>query len=197
MARLLIQTNAVTKTPWELNWGITRVGRSPDNDIVLDHPSVSSRHCELELGVDSLVVRDCGSTNGTFVNGQPVKQASLEAGQTLRLGQVTASIEWSRDSVHVPDLVTAKPAASVALGEGVLSCMHHATVPALWQCPKCVRYFCAQCTHDVHLVGRPSRRTCPHCGTPVTLAPWAEARPKKQSLWSRIKRTFNRTARVR
>lgn len=197
MARLLIQTDGITASPRELNWGISHVGRGEDNDIIIHHASVSYHHCELELGLDFLVVRDCGSTNGTFINDQPVKEERLEIGQTLRFGQVAATVDWSRDQINVPKIETPKLAASVALGNEVLSCVKHEAVPASWHCPKCDQYFCTRCTHDVHLVGRPSRRTCANCGVAVELAPWADARTKKQSLWGRIKKTFNRTVKVR
>lgn len=197
MARLFIQTDGTTASPKELNLGITRVGRGADNDIVINHASVSYHHCELELGLDYLVVRDCGSTNGTFINNQPVKEARLEPGQALRFGQVTATVESSRDHVNVPMVEAPKLAASVPLSNGALSCLKHKTVPASWHCPKCDQYFCTRCTHDVHLVGRPSRRTCADCGVAVALAPWVEGRPKKQSIWGRIKKTFSRTVRVR
>ena len=197
MARLFIQTDANTASPKELNWGVTRIGRGADNDIVLNHASVSYHHCELELGSDYLIVRDCGSTNGTFINHQPVNEARLEPGQTLRFGQVAATVEWSRDQIHVPTIEAPKHAASVSLDNGVVSCLKHATVPSSWHCPKCDHYFCTRCTHDVHLVGRPSRRTCADCGVAVELAPWADGRPRKQSLWGRIKKTFSRTVKVR
>ena len=197
MARLFIQTDGITASPKELNWGVTRIGRGADNDIVLNHASVSYHHCELELGLDYLIVRDCGSTNGTFINHQPVKEARLELGESLRFGQVAATVDWSRDQVNVPKLEVPKLAASVALGNDVLSCAKHDTVPSSWHCPKCDQYFCTRCTHDVHLVGRPSRRTCGDCGVAVELAAWADGRPKKQSLWGRIKKTFSRTVKVR
>ena len=197
MARLFIQTDGTTTSPRELNLGVTRVGRGADNDIVVSHASVSYHHCELELGLDFLVVRDCGSTNGTFINDQPVKESRLEPGQALRFGQVAARVDWSRNEVNVPKIETPKLAASVSLGNDVLSCVKHEAVPASWYCPKCDHYFCTRCTHDVHLVGRPSRRTCADCGVAVELAPWADGRPKKQSLWGRIKKTFSRTVKVR
>lgn len=196
MARLTIHLEGRNARPMELNWGITRIGRGADNDIVIDHPSVSTRHCEFELGLDFLAVRDCGSTNGTFINGQQATEAQLDPGQTLRLGHVPVTVEWSREQVSVPVIEAPKLAASVDLGNGVLSCVKHETAPSLWYCPKCHQYLCPACTRDVHLVGRPSRRLCSNCSAPVELAPWAE-KAKKPSLWGRIKKTFSRTTRMR
>ncbi len=197
MARLTIHLDGTTIGPVDLNWGITRIGRGPENDVVISHPSVSTRHCEFELGLDYLAVRDCGSTNGTFVNGQMVREARLDPGQRLQLGHVPVTVEWSSDQVSVPVIEAPKVAASVDLGDGVLSCVRHETAPAIWHCPKCGEYLCPACTRDVHLVGRMPRRLCSGCSTPVQLTPWVEAQFGKKSLWSRIKKSFKRTMRLR
>jgi pSer/pThr/pTyr-binding forkhead associated (FHA) protein len=196
MARLFFQLDGANIGPKELNWGVTRVGRGEDNDVIIQHASVSYHHCELELGLDFLIVRDCGSTNGTFVANQPVKEARLEPGQPVRFGQVPVTLEWSREQVNVPKVEAPKRAASVDLGDGVMSCLKHEAIPSTWHCPKCNEYFCTGCTRDVHLVGRPSRRTCAGCGMAVELAPWAD-KPKKRSIWGRIKKALSRTVRVK
>jgi hypothetical protein len=72
---------------WSLAAGTTRVGRAPDNDLVIPEPAVSSYHLVLESSGSSLVVRDLGSTNGSFVNEQPVKTpVQLRDGDLLRIG---------------------------------------------------------------------------------------------------------------
>lgn len=48
------------------------VGRGNDVHLRMTHPSVSQKHAELTIENDFLVVRDCGSRNGTFVNGTRV-----------------------------------------------------------------------------------------------------------------------------
>lgn len=69
---------------------IEALGRAPENDIVIEDPSVSSAHGELtwqsEPGV--VAVRDLGSTNGTFINGAQVGDqfAILSDGEVLSLG---------------------------------------------------------------------------------------------------------------
>ena len=56
-----------------------RIGRAPDNQIVLDAPSVSRYHAELsyETGSHQPVISDLGSTNGTFINGEIMRVPSL------------------------------------------------------------------------------------------------------------------------
>src|SRR5438552_14102951 len=114
MATLCVQSEGIKAGPYEFNWGITRVGRGPDNDVVINHASVSYHHCELDLGLDFLIVRDCRSTNGTFINGQEITEARFEPGQNLRLGQVAVKVEWSREAVVVPKVEVPRPPESVA-----------------------------------------------------------------------------------
>jgi hypothetical protein len=197
MARLFVQSNGVNADPHELNWGITRIGRGSDNDIVINHSSVSYHHCELELGLDSLIVRDYDSTNGTFIGDRKIKETRLEPGQCLRLGQVSVKVEWSREAVSVPKIEPPRPRASVPLPDGVLSCHNHEDLPSVWHCPACDKYFCVSCARGVHLVGRPEHKLCPLCSGHVQLAPWAKGKSRKTSIWGRVKRVLSRTMRMR
>lgn len=70
--------------------GIT-IGRRPENKLVLADPSVSGKHAELRVGADGVVVRDLGSTNGTFVGIARVVEHTLTAGDKLRFGSVQAT----------------------------------------------------------------------------------------------------------
>lgn len=196
MAKLLLNTKGAAVDARELNWGVTSVGRGPENAIVINHPSISYHHCDFELGMDFLVVRDRGSTNGTFINGVRTTEARLEPEQTILLGEVQMQVEWSLDTVSVPKISVPKQAASVDLGEGVMSCFKHELIPSTWHCVKCEKFLCTGCTRDVHLVGRPSKRHCAECSTPVQPTPWADGRKRKVSIWGRIKKALNRTSRV-
>ena len=65
------------------------VGRLSDNDVQLDEGSVSSRHAEIVVDEGAAVLRDLGSTNGTFLNGeQVVGEASLREGDEIYFGSV-------------------------------------------------------------------------------------------------------------
>ncbi|MFE0727825.1 FHA domain-containing protein [Streptomyces antibioticus] len=73
-----------------LHGGQIRVGRSADADVPLDDPDVSRLHCAVTLGPDGRVtVTDLGSTNGTTVDGAPVKArpVRLAPGALLRIGE--------------------------------------------------------------------------------------------------------------
>lgn len=64
----------------------TRVGRLPDNDIVINDRRVSRHHAELAQRGNRWLLRDAGSTNGTAVNDKVVREASLRPGDRISLG---------------------------------------------------------------------------------------------------------------
>ncbi len=70
------------------------VGRARNHDIVLRHKSVSKFHAWFEITQEvRLFVKDCDSSNHTFVNGEKVKdRAEVRAGDTLRFGSVEGRV---------------------------------------------------------------------------------------------------------
>jgi hypothetical protein len=68
-------------------WG---VGRSQDNDIVINDPNVSRRHARISRSDNSFVVEDLGSTNGTLLDGAPIDREMIEGGDELTFGQTIA-----------------------------------------------------------------------------------------------------------
>ena len=125
MARLVIKSVGFEDRVIELNLGINRFGRSPKNDVQIDHPTVSATHCEIVLGGDGVVVRDCASTNGTFVDSQRIKEARLAAGQSLHLGDVQFLIETAEVTIAIPSFDVSCPAPPVVLADGSLICPRH------------------------------------------------------------------------
>ena len=72
---------------WALVDGATRIGRDPHDGIFLDDITVSRHHAEFVVDGDSLLVRDLGSTNGTYVNGQRLESMSLQSGDEVIIGR--------------------------------------------------------------------------------------------------------------
>jgi len=68
--------------------GRARVGRSEESDVFLVDPSVSRTHAVVEP-----VVRDLGSTNGTFVNGERIEARGLRDGDELMFGNTRMRFE--------------------------------------------------------------------------------------------------------
>ncbi|HET6687927.1 MAG TPA: DUF3662 and FHA domain-containing protein [Rubrobacter sp.] len=66
------------------------VGRSQENDIVINDPNVSRRHARISRADSGFVVEDLGSTNGTMLDGAPIDRERIEGGDELTFGQSTA-----------------------------------------------------------------------------------------------------------
>src|SRR5690349_9827054 len=69
-----------------------RVGKAPDNDLVLPDDTVSRHHCEIERRGDTIWVKDTGSTNGTLISGSRISEALAPAGAILRIGEVEVAV---------------------------------------------------------------------------------------------------------
>ena len=70
-----------------LGAGTLTIGRHEDNDIVLDNPYISRYHAEIISEGPRHLIRDLGSTSGTFANGERITQRRLKDGDCVRLGQ--------------------------------------------------------------------------------------------------------------
>jgi pSer/pThr/pTyr-binding forkhead associated (FHA) protein len=93
MAKLVVLTEGFAGKTCELTNERTTIGRLDDNLFPIPEPSVSSHHCEVTLRGTEVLIKDLNSTNGTFINGEPIKEGVLKSGQTLRLGQVELRLE--------------------------------------------------------------------------------------------------------
>ena len=75
--------------------GRARVGRSEESDVFLVDPSVSRTHAVVEVDGIEPVVRDLGSTNGTFINGERIEARALQDGDELMFGNTRMRFEAS------------------------------------------------------------------------------------------------------
>jgi Protein of unknown function (DUF3662)/FHA domain len=73
--------------------GKSLIGRSEECDVFLVDPSVSRTHAVVEVVEGEPNVRDLGSTNGTFVNGERVEARALRAGDELMFGNTVMRFE--------------------------------------------------------------------------------------------------------
>jgi hypothetical protein len=71
--------------------GVTTIGRSTLNDIVLNDATISQRHATLEYSRTGVLLKDLGSTNGTYVSGQPVREKWLNVQDSVQFGAVHCS----------------------------------------------------------------------------------------------------------
>jgi hypothetical protein len=81
------------------------VGRKPGNTLVVGDASVSGNHCELLRTAEGFLLRDVGSTNGTFCGGNRISlPTTLKAGDRFALGSVPMRIEVEATAVDEIDL---------------------------------------------------------------------------------------------
>ncbi|MDA0322742.1 MAG: FHA domain-containing protein [Verrucomicrobia bacterium] len=110
----------------EIPVGRITVGRKADNNILLDHKSVSAVHCIILLEEGRCVVRDLLSTNGTRINGEKITEQQLVHGDMLKIGAIefmyderrsvaaplradsTSTIQISLDGLDVPAAIPAE-----------------------------------------------------------------------------------------
>jgi len=97
----------MTGRTFDLNVERTTVGRIEENTFQIADGSVSSRHAEIILKGEEILIKDIGSTNGTFINNEKITEQILKPGQTLRFGQVELKIDDGKP-------VTAAPAPAPA-----------------------------------------------------------------------------------
>ena len=178
MARLIVQSKEhVTGQVIELKPGVTRFGRNARNDCPLNDPAVSDLHCEIMVDHDLVLVRDLGSTNGTFINKEPVHEAMLYAGQMLQIGPWEMMLDATEVRVALPEMPAApapQPVASTKLKDGYAACLKHALRHAVWECDFCGRQHCDECVRKLRRVGGAYLRFCPACSNTVKFSAWAE-----------------------
>lgn len=198
MAKLQIKSDGMEGAFIDLRLGVTRIGRSPDADFRIDHPTVSSFHCDLHLSDGGVSVRDLESTNGTFIDGKKIRESRLLAGQILRLGDVVMFVESIDADVAIPKFVlTDLPAPPVVRPNGGIICPRHPHMQVTYQCTACKEVMCDRCVHQLRRKG--SKKVlllCPICSAAVEPIGGVQ-KPRKKSLFTKVgetvKMTFKRT----
>lgn len=85
-------TATINVTPPEGSAYALRIGRARDNDIALDDTKASRYHAELIPRGATAEIRDCGSANGTRVNGEPVDRHEVRVGDLVEIGDTTMRV---------------------------------------------------------------------------------------------------------
>jgi pSer/pThr/pTyr-binding forkhead associated (FHA) protein len=76
-----------------LDAAVCLVGRHHTCDVRIDSPRVSRRHCCLTRDGDTVVVRDLGSHNGTFINDVKIDSGVLRPGESLTIASLRYRLE--------------------------------------------------------------------------------------------------------
>ncbi len=181
MPKLIIHSDVQPAREFLLKTGVNSVGRGDTNDLQIHDPSVSTHHAAIIVDGSGVLIKDLGSTNGTFVNHAPVTEATLRAGQSLRLGSVelifdgdlpaapaaTAPVPPVATAVVAPRTATVQafaPAVAQAPA-GKTACKFHPRFAGEWLCRKCNGLFCSACV-NIKRSSEGVSSLCRKCGTP-------------------------------
>jgi predicted component of type VI protein secretion system len=120
IASLLGRSGLLKGTRFPIRSPVASVGRGEYNDIVLPDPSVSTMHAKLQRRDGVWMAVDLGSTNGTYVDEQLVRDdVALSPGATLRFGEVSLMFEPLDDAAEAEDPATRSVPAVGGVTEAV------------------------------------------------------------------------------
>ena len=86
-ALLLVKRGPNAGSTFLLEKDVATCGRDPSSDVFLDDVTVSRKHAEFHRREDGFFVKDVGSLNGTYVNGDPVEETKLASGDEVQVGR--------------------------------------------------------------------------------------------------------------
>jgi predicted component of type VI protein secretion system len=87
MAKLILSVDGQVLKEYQLSKERTLIGRKPHNDIPIDNLAVSGEHAAIITILNDSFIEDLGSTNGTMVNGKPVKKHFLQNNDVVEIGK--------------------------------------------------------------------------------------------------------------
>jgi len=86
---------------WDLPDGEVRVGKTAENDVAIPDATVSRHHFSLTRDRQGILLRDLGSTNGTFLDGARVLEAYVHPGMEIRVGEVLLCLRPVEEEVSI------------------------------------------------------------------------------------------------
>ena len=117
--RLVARDGPLKGSVFQLDGGEFSVGRNPSNRLAVSDPSLSRQHCVIARRGDQFDIRDLDSRNGTFVNGVPVHERVLAAGDEIQIGN-SLFLFLSEDTQPAPSASVRLDERSVLTGATVI-----------------------------------------------------------------------------
>jgi hypothetical protein len=199
MVSLLITDGVQQGRAYRLHAGVNRIGRSVENHFQIVDPSVSGSHCEITFSEDSILVRDLRSTNGTWINGEPIDEGALRAGQVLQVGNINLRLEDRLElgggpAVVIPELEHHASAVPV-LADGSPACANHPESLGHYRCSKCQQTLCPACVRVIRRMAGDTLFFCTLCSGPCEdLAAFpsdlSSGHQKKKGFFGRLTQTL-------
>jgi len=109
MASLILLLEGSERYVYLLGKATLMVGREGPSDIQLSSQSISSNHASVVLEDDQLVLRDNGSDNGSYVNGEPITHQALRHHDLVRFGEYLFLVDLEDDSLTRNPSADARP----------------------------------------------------------------------------------------
>jgi len=127
MAKLILSMDGLVLKEFTLSKERTTIGRKAHNDIQIDNLAVSGEHAVVVTILSDSFLEDLGSTNGTLVNGQPVKKHFLQNNDVIELGKYklkfvadgpvqTKAADFEKTMILRPGALRPQAAAAPAAG---------------------------------------------------------------------------------
>lgn len=115
-AKLILSMDGLVLKEIPLTKERTTIGRKPHNDIQIDNLAISGEHSVIVTILNDSFLEDLNSTNGTYVNGQPIKKHFLQNNDVVELGKYklkyinetptqTTAADFEKTMVLRPDLM--------------------------------------------------------------------------------------------
>lgn len=99
--QLIVVEGPDKKKKFMLSKPVTKIGKRETNDFALLDKTVSRNHMEIEYTSDSFLLRDMESTNGTFLNGNKVKEAYLAPGDQIKIGNTVLEFQAFDEKIKI------------------------------------------------------------------------------------------------
>lgn len=114
MPKLILSMDGLVLKEIELTKERTSIGRKPNNDIQIDNLAISGQHAVITRILNDAFLEDQNSTNGTYVNGQPVKKHVLRHNDAIELGKyrikyIVDAVQPGTAASEMIDTVSVKP----------------------------------------------------------------------------------------
>ncbi len=166
MLKLVYHTHVLGPIELEFDKALIRVGSGEDNDLVIPHPSVRPHHCVLVFDEDALFYLAPGQEASWHDARQPLAPSEFRLGDTLRIGDVQFSLQYSSQTVALPKPFVAGPGS---LASSMVSSAPSDGRPEdqPYYCPHCRAFLGEAQLKRVGLVGHAKHKLCPKCGRAV------------------------------
>jgi len=119
MAKLILSVDGTVINEFALNKERITVGRKPHNEVQVDNLAVSGEHAAIITILNDSFIEDLNSTNGTLVNGKPVKKHFLQHNDVIEIGK--HKLKYFNDKPAAAEtndfektMIIRKPAAAAA-----------------------------------------------------------------------------------